>query len=87
MPGFNWYRLFNLEDFEDQEVVSIEKTVFFEGVGEKNILITKGNEVSVLFDETFLTIGLNDANPFRYDERAIYLDELDDVWLGIYSED
>jgi hypothetical protein len=84
---FNWYRLFNLTDFESTGLTSHAFVVELEAIGPKEILITKGNSTSILYEDAFLTIGLNDKNPFRYGERAVYLDDNDDVWLGVYDAD
>jgi hypothetical protein len=84
MEGFNWYRLFNLDDFEDTGLPSYEFTVELTGIGVKEVLITKGNSTSITYGDTMLTINLNNKNPFRYGERAVFLDDNSDVWLGIY---
>jgi hypothetical protein len=82
---FNWFRLFNQQEFLDLELVSYEFDVELEGVGTKNIMIAKGTAVSIFVDGIFLSINLNGRNPFRYNELAVYLDENEDVWLGIYK--
>lgn len=87
MSKFNWYPIFNRAEFLSTGLVSKEYTVFIEGVGQKTILVSKGVGVSILYDGTFMMISLNDKNPFRIEGNAIYVDEIDDVWLGIYVAD
>lgn len=84
---FNWYRLFNQQEFLDLDLVSVEFDVALEGLGTKNVMIAKGIDVSIFVDGTFLTIGLNGKNPFRYKEYAVFLDDNEDVWLGVYRDD
>lgn len=84
---FTWYRLFNFDEFVSLDLVSYEVTISIPDVGEKTILIVKGNLVSVLVDELMLPINLNAVNPFRFGERAIFLDQYGDVHLGIYNAD
>lgn len=87
MGVFNWYQVFNREAFLEAEIPSREYPLFIDGIGQKTVLVTKGVGVSILYDDVFLMIGLNDKNPFRVENYAVYVDELHDVWLGIYSED
>ncbi len=84
---FNWYRLFNQTEFTDLEIPSKEFDVDLTGIGIETIMITKGNLVSILVDDVILPINLNSKNPFRFGERAVYLDDNGDVWLGVYVAD
>lgn len=84
---YDWYRIFNLEEFEDADLVSREYTVELDGLGVKTVLVTKGNEIGILFDEVFLIIGLNDQSPVVMDGRAAFLDSNGDVQVGILLED
>lgn len=85
--NFDWFKLFNLDDFNDLDLVSRKLTVSLETYGEKEILITKGNMVSLVFEDVIMPIGFEDDNPFirEGDEGtyAAYLDAEDNVWLGI----
>ncbi len=80
---YDQYKLFNLDEFEATEFVSRTLSVFLGDLGLKSILVTKGNLVSVLYDGVFLSLNLNDKNPFEFEDRAIFLDPDNDVWLGI----
>lgn len=83
---FNWFRLFNLDEFLATGLVSKEIDVVLGTFGLKTILITQGVTTSITYDDTLLSIGMNDRNPFRYDQVAVFLDLNRDVWLGIYVE-
>jgi hypothetical protein len=83
---FEWYFLANKADFEATGLTSFEAKVVLNGIGEKTVLFTKGNLISIYYDTYFLPIGLNGANPFRYGNYAVFLDQSDDIWLGVYSE-
>lgn len=84
---FDWYRIFNLEEFEDTGLVSREYTVDLAGIGETTVLVTKGNEIGVLFDDVFMILQLNAQNPVVMDGRALYLDSNGDVQVGIEVPD
>lgn len=83
---YDWYLVFNLGDFIDTELVSREFDILFP-TGKETILVTKGNEYSMLYKETFLPLGLAGENPFAFDDHAIYFDSDYNVWLGILNED
>lgn len=84
--GFTWYNLFKKQDFLDTELVSKKITVTLEGIGVKDVLITKGNEVSILYDGVFLPISFTEKNPYTKDGYAVFIDENDIVWLGVEIE-
>lgn len=79
--------MFNHDEFLEQEVPSIEVTVALTGIGLRDVLVTRGDYTSIVYDDTMLTIGLNDKNPFRYGEYAVWKDDNEDVWLGVYDAD
>jgi hypothetical protein len=83
---FNWYRLFNHQEFLDLDLPSVEFDVVLD-TRPVTVLVTRGIETSVTVDDTVLTINLNGKNPFRYGERAVFLDPNGDVWLGVFSAD
>lgn len=87
LVGYTWYKIFNTTEFEALGLVSKEYTVEFEGVGEKTILVTRGNVTSVLFDDIFLSVNLNGNNPFLFDDRGLYVDSNQDAYVGIKDED
>lgn len=87
MRVYDWYKVFNLTEFEATGLVSQSLELVFDTLGVKTLLVTKGNLVSVTFDDVMLAIGLNSKSPFEFEDRAIYLDENDDVWVGILNEE
>lgn len=91
---FTWFLIFNKAEFEALDLVSKTYTVILDGIGQKDILVTKGELVSMLYDGIFLPIELNDINPFIKlgdddDElaHAVYIDSDDNVYLGIEEAD
>lgn len=84
---FDWYNLFNKQEFLDTGLVSKKLTVNIEGIGEKEILITKGNELSILYDGVFLTVNFTEKNPFVREGYAVWQDSNENIWLGIEKED
>ncbi len=88
MNIYDWYKVYNLADFLAEDLVSKEVEVIFETVGLKEIRLTKGyNEISILFDDVFLIPNLNEKNPFEFEDRAAYIDDNDDIWVGIKVEE
>lgn len=80
---FDWYKIFNLQEFEDTGLVSREYTLELEGLGEKTILVTKGNAVGVLFEGVYMALELNGENPVAMDGYGVFLDEAGDVHVGV----
>lgn len=87
MTLFDAYKIFNLAEFEATGLVSRTVSAFLEGIGQRDILITKGNAVSILYEGVFLSLNLGNDNPFEFDGHAVFLDPNGDVWLGIANED
>jgi len=83
MTEYTAYKLFNLTEFNALGLVSRKLTLFLGTLGQKEILITKGNLVSILYEGILLGINLNDKDPFEFEDHAVFLDINDDVWLGI----
>lgn len=83
---YDWYKIANKSDLDSASLVSKEVDAILDGVGQKKILVTKGNLYSILVDGVFLSIGLNDQNPFAFEGYAAYMDANEDIWLGIEVE-
>lgn len=79
---FNWFKIFNLTDFTALGLVSKTYSYELQNIGLKDFLVTVGNEVSITVDDAFLSINMNDKNPFIFEGNGIYLDENQDVWFG-----
>jgi hypothetical protein len=82
---FNWYRLINRQEFIDSELVSVLATVTLIDFGQKEVLVTKGEAVGITIDDVFLPVEMNDKNPYRIGERAVFVDANDDIWLGVFD--
>jgi len=84
---YKWYKIFNLTEFEALGLVSKEYILNLSGIGQKSIMVYKGNETSIQYMGVTLPIQLNDKNPFEFDGHAVFLDtDTDDVYLGILQE-
>ena len=85
--NFDWFNIFNLTEFSNDMLVSRNLTVSLESYGEKEVLITRGNLFSVVFEDVIMPIGFEGDNPFvREGEEkhyAVYKDTDENVWLGI----
>lgn len=80
---FDWYKLFNKEDFEASGLVSRTLTVELADIGLKSILITKGNLIGITYEGVFLPVNLNGVNPFYFEGYGVYLRDNGDVYLGV----
>lgn len=80
---YTWFKIFNLTEFNALGLVSKTYTLNLDGIGDKEILVTKGNVVAINYEGVFLSLQLNDLNPFPFDGHAIYIDGSNDVYLGI----
>lgn len=83
---FEWYKIFNLLEFEALNLVSKEYTLDLEGRGEKTFLVSKAGLVAINYEGVMLGIGLEDENPFIFEGFAVYLDENNDVHFGFEVE-
>ncbi len=82
-----WFKIFNTVEFAALGLVSKTYTLLLEGVGQKDVFVTKGVGYGITYEGVFLSLQLNDLNPFEFDGHAIYLDTVtNDVYLGIAVE-
>lgn len=84
---YKWFYIFTTTDFEALDLVSKTYTLNLDGIGFKDILVTKGNALGITYEGVFLSLEMNDKNPFEFDGHAIYVDDDDQVWLGIEVEE
>lgn len=81
---YDWYKIFNKTEFEDTGLVSRTLSLYLDGIGDTEILITKANELGVVYDDTFLMLNFEGQNPHAISPYAVFLDtETDDVYFGI----
>jgi hypothetical protein len=83
---FDWYKIYNLLEFIALGIPSKEYELAFEGLGVKTVMAVRGNTNAVVFDDVMLIINFNNQNPFAFENRAVYLDENNDVWVGVAVE-
>jgi hypothetical protein len=85
--NFNWFKLFNQNDFQALGLASKTYPVILEGVGQKDVLVTQGNELSVVYEDVILPIQFQGDNPFTRQgdgaTYAVYKASNGDVYLGI----
>jgi hypothetical protein len=85
---FDWYKVFNKTEFVATGLTSREITLDLSGIGSKTFLVTKGNLISVLIDDIYLSLDLNSKNPFIFGNMAIILDTpTQDVYVGYLHAD
>jgi hypothetical protein len=84
--NYIWYKIFNKTEFNATGLVSKTYTLPLENIGEREILVTKGQGFGITYDGVFLSLGLNGLNPFPFDSHAIYEDGNQDVFLGVPVE-
>lgn len=80
---YTWYLIFNTVTFDALGLVSKKYTLNLENIGQKDILVTKGITYGLTYEGVFLSLEMTDLNPFPFDGHAIYVDENDNVYLGI----
>lgn len=84
---YDWYKILNRAEFLATGLPSRTVELILGDLGLKEILVTIGNYFSITYDDVMLSIELDGKNPFEFEDRAIYVDAADDVWLGIKNED
>jgi hypothetical protein len=85
--SYNTYKIINQDEFEAAGVPSRKVTAILSGIGSKEILVTKGNVISILFEGIFLSLGINGKNYLEFENHAVFIDANNDIWLGIKNED
>lgn len=80
---YNWFKIFNKTEFDALDLVSKTYTFNLEGIGQKDVLVTKGLGYGITYQGVFLSLNLNDLNPFEFEGYAIYIDGDENVYLGI----
>lgn len=80
---YTWFKIFNTTEFAALGLVSKTYTLDLEGVGQKDVFVTKGVNYGITYEDIFLPLELNAKNPFAFEGHAIYVDADDNVYLGI----
>lgn len=84
MKIYDWYKVINKNEFLATGLVQRTLELILEGVGGKTVMVTNANTFGIVVDDVFLSVGVTEANPFEFENRACYIDEAGDVWYGIY---
>lgn len=80
---YNWYKLLNTSEFILADIPSRELTLELEDRGVKEIMVTRANYISILYEGIFLSVSIDGNNPFVFEGHAAYIDSQQDLWLGI----
>ncbi len=89
---FDWYKIFNLTEFNALDLVSKTYSATLEDIGDEDFLVVKGNLTSVVYQDVMLPIQLNGENPVVRegddDTYGVFLDvATQDVYVGIRTDD
>lgn len=84
--NYNWFKVFNRTEFLAQDLKFKSYVLDLDGIGEKTFLVSNVNTLGVTYEGVFLSIELNDLNPFEFSDHAIYVNSLDDVYVGLPIE-
>lgn len=80
---FDWYKVFNLDEFLAEQITSREMILLLESIGRTVLLISRGNLVSISFNDVFLPVNFSGDEPYVDSGYASYLDEDNNVWFGV----
>lgn len=88
--NFTWYKIFNMNAFMATGLISKVYLVVLEGIGQKDILVARGNGVSIVYEDVLLQVLFEEDNPFVREgdanTYAVYQDTNADVWLGVLAQ-
>lgn len=84
---YTWFKIFNTTEFDALGLVSKNYQVVLEGIGLRDILVTKGSNYGITYEGIFLPYDLNDQNPFYFEDHAICLNTDGYMYLGIGEEE
>lgn len=82
-----WYLIFNRSEFEALGLVSKTYSLELEAIGEVEVLVTKGNLISMLYEGIFLPVKINGLNPYEIDDHASFEDAEGNIYLGIKADE
>ncbi|AEG42323.1 hypothetical protein BdPhPhi1402_gp26 [Bdellovibrio phage phi1402] len=86
---FNWFLIFNRVEFDETELVSRTYSVTLDGIGDKDILVTRGNILSMTYDGVMVGLDTDSpadapfSAPFIFDNVGIMQTTNGDVYLGL----
>lgn len=85
--NWKWFKIFSMIEFVGTGLVYKDYQVELEGLGVYTIRALQGQRQNILFDSVFLTVNLNAKNPFTFEGRGVFVDENQDVWVGVQDAD
>lgn len=80
---YNWYKIFSLTEFLAEEITSRELILLLESIGRTTILISRGNLVSMTYNDVYLPVNFLENHTYIDSGVASYVDADNNVWLGI----
>lgn len=83
---WDWFKLFNLDEFLSEELTSRTLVAVLEGRGTAIILISRGNMVSLTYNDVYLPVNLVGINPYIDSGYGSFIDTDNNVWLGFEVE-
>lgn len=87
MVTYDWFNIYNKTIFLAEGIPSKKLEYEFEGYDIKTIVLTNGNAIGVIIEDVFLAVGMNDKDPFEFEDYAVTLDPAtQDIWVGIKVE-
>lgn len=87
MEEYNWWKIFNTDEFDALGIPSRNYTLDAEDLGIKEFLVCKGIGYSILYEENYICLEMNDNNPNEFEGYAIYRDSNNDVFFGILIDE
>lgn len=80
---YDWFLIFNIDEFEATGLSSLDLEFELEDYGFKEFLVTRGVEYGIAHEDAFLRVNLEGQNPYAKGDYAVFLDtETQDVYFG-----
>lgn len=80
---YNWFFVINRDDFQAEGLVSRELSLIFDGLGPKTVLVTNAITFGITYEGIFLSVEMNDNNPFEFEGHAVHVHDNGNVFLGL----
>ena len=83
MRIYNWYKIFNIDEFLATNLGSKIYNVSLQGVGDAVFTVFLGNVVSVMYLDEFMPLDMYTPPLYEKDQYALYRDdENGDIYFG-----
>lgn len=83
MNELKWYLICNAAEFLATGLTSRSYDLLLAGIGQRSVLVTRGELVGLVYEGIFLVPRLAGINPMELDDHAAYIDADENLWLGI----